>query len=117
MTSQLELGISEATALERSADCPIARISDPTSSHEAARAITESGERRRQSEQVLAAVRDFPGKTSLELSTKVRLDRYAVARRLPELEAVGLIQRGRIRPCAIASGVRRKVNALTWWPA
>lgn len=89
---------------------PIARDSDPESSHEAAREITQSGARMRQLEIVLNAVRERPGCTSLELSTRIRLDRYAVARRLPELESAGLIRRGEIRLCSV--GERK---GITWY--
>lgn len=89
---------------------PIARTTDPESSHEAAEEITNTGARLKQLQVVLEAVRERPGCTSLELSTRIRLDRYAVARRLPELEHAGFIRRGPIRLCSVGG---RK--GITWW--
>ena len=70
------------------ADTPRARRSDPETSHEAAEAILDSGELGRQQRAVLAAVRRWPGLTSLELGARMEINRWAVARRLPELEPV-----------------------------
>jgi hypothetical protein len=75
-----------------------------------------------QRERVLELVRIRPGFTSGELSEvsryaghglrhSLRLDRYQVARRLPELEAAGLIRRSEPRICR-ALGSRQ----LVWWP-
>lgn len=88
---------------------PAARNTDPTTSHEAAEAIEASGRRHAQRTRVLRAVRAYPGCTSAELAHRIDMDRYAVARRLPELEPVW-IHKGDSRPCAIQG--RR---AVTWW--
>lgn len=88
---------------------PIARRSDPESSKAAAREITESGLRVRQQTEVLRLVRAYPNRTSLELAQHGSLDRYVIARRLPELEQAGLVKRGEMRRCSI--GAR---PALTW---
>jgi len=88
---------------------PIARRNDPGSSKVAAREITESGLRARQQAEVLRLVRAYPKHTSLELAQHGSLDRYVIARRLPELERAGLVRRGEIRRCAV--GAR---PALTW---
>lgn len=71
-------------------DTPRARATDPQTSHEAAEAIKASGELGRQQAAVLALVRRFPGRTSIELAalSERRFDRYQVARRLPELAPV-----------------------------
>lgn len=88
---------------------PIARRTDPESSKAAAEDITESGLRAHQQAEVLRLVRAHPKHTSLELAQHGSLDRYAIARRLPELERAGLVRRGEIRPCSV--GAR---PALTW---
>jgi DNA-binding MarR family transcriptional regulator len=88
---------------------PIVRRNDPESSKAVAREITESGLRTRQQAEVLRLVRAYPNSTSLELAQHGSLDRYAIARRLPELEQAGLVKRGEMRRCSV--GAR---PALTW---
>lgn len=91
------------------ADTPRSRHSDPETSHQAADAIRRSGELGRQQLAVLEAVRRWPGLTSLELGARMELNRWAVARRLPELE-----------PEYVRKGEPRMVNGrrhVTWWPA
>ena len=100
---------------------PVAHRRDPAPSHEAAEAITDSGARGRQAEQVLALVRALPGRTAGELASESRcaivggqrmpLDRVQVARRLSDLKAAGHVRIGDARLCSIAN--RR---ASTWWP-
>lgn len=91
-------------------DTPRARKADPATSHEAAAAIAASGELGRQQRAVLDGLRKWPGLTSLELAGRLRLDRYQVARRLPELEAGGLARKGQPRRVGNRPGV-------SWWPA
>lgn len=90
---------------------PIARASDPATSHLAAEHITQSGMRSRQQHAVLALLKLYPGRTSQELA-RYGIDRYALARRLPELESAGLARKGDARRCDISGR-----QALTWWPA
>ncbi len=87
---------------------PIARRSDPVSSHLAAREINQ-GIRSKQALIVLGLVRRHPGKTSLELSRLSDLDRYQIARRLSDLEHSGEVEKGEIRVCEIAGRM-----AVTW---
>ena len=87
-----------------------ARKSDPDTSHEAARRFEQSGKAEIQRKKVFRGVVDFPGRTSAELSPLVGLDRYAVARRLPELEKSGSVRKGQPRICS-AHGTA----AVTWW--
>ena len=96
------------THLALFADTPIARRRDPVTSHESAREITRSGRRARQQHAVLTLVRQHPGHTSHELS-RYGIDRYTLARRLPELRAAGLVVSGEVRECTV-TGKR----ALTW---
>lgn len=88
-----------------------ARKTDPESSHEAADHVVSSGLAGAQQDQAEAVVREHPGLTSLELSTMCDLDRYTLARRLPELEDAGRVHRGEIRTCSISY---RK--AMEWHP-
>ena len=78
---------------------PIARNTDPISSHMAAQALTLSGARGRQQRIALRAVIEHPGMTSRELAALCSLDRYQMARRLPELEEAELVAKGPVRQC------------------
>lgn len=91
-----------------------AATGDPVTSFEAARELERSGERKRQVQEAAAAVRRFPGMTSLELAGVTGIDRHRLGRRLPDAEKLGLVRQGEARPCAMAGGRRR---AVTWWPA
>lgn len=89
-----------------------ARRSDPDSSHQAADAAERSGLARQQREQVLALVRAYPGRTSAELAAlSPNLNRYQVARRLPELAERGLVRRGPPRTCCATGSA-----CITWIP-
>lgn len=92
------------------AGTPSSRSTDPESSHDAAERSTRSGARASQQNRVLAWVRRWPGRTSRELAALANVDRYMVARRLPELEPVHL-RRGDLRKCAVTH-----TRAVTWWP-
>jgi hypothetical protein len=93
-------GVARATG----ATFPRARRSDPRSSHEAAAdADRFSGQ---QAAQVLAAVRLWPLSTSHELAEVTHMDRYAIARRCPELAAAGLVRKidphADTKPCTVS---------------
>lgn len=89
-----------------------ARTTDPITSHMAAADIIASGCASKQRRRAAAAVRNHPGRTSLELSRVTGIDRYELARRLPECEREGMVKRGDHRRCN-ASGKQ----AVTWWGA
>ena len=89
----------------------IARSTDPDTSHLAAQHVVQSGVRAHQQHKALAAVRAFPGLTSLELAQAARCCRFQLARRLPELERDDLVTRGEARTCGVSG---RK--AATWHP-
>lgn len=91
------------------ADLPRSRATDPITSAEAGDAIRASGELGRQQRAVLEAVRRWPGLTSLELGARMDINRWAVARRLPEIETAGKIRRGEAR---VVNGRRH----VTWYP-
>lgn len=88
---------------------PIARNNDPSTSHEAAREISQGGARARQQRIVLQAVKEHPGLTSFELSRVCGLDRYQTGRRCPELEKAGLVVKGEARTCTVSGRM-----ATTW---
>ena len=98
--------------IQRARVCtPVARRTDPESSHAAAEHHTRSGKRGAQQDQTAEAVRQFPGCTSFELAMRTHLDRYMLARRASECEAAGRIRRGELRRCSVSGR-----TALTWWP-
>ena len=90
---------------------PNARVSDPLSSHLAGEEVTLSGARRRFAELVLEMVQARPGMTSAELAHWRAVDRYAVARRLPDLEHEERVHQGKGRKCEVSGRL-----AVTWWP-
>ena len=59
---------------------------------------------------MLAGVRGHPGLTSDELAEAVGMQRHQPARRLPELERMGLVRKGEARPSRL-SGRR----GVTWF--
>lgn len=92
---------------------------DPLSSRIAADDVEKSGKRREQIEQTVSAVSRYPGLTSMELSHATGIDRYVLARRLPEAETLGLVTRNltdggtpRLRHCKVTGRL-----AMTWTPA
>ena len=85
-----------------------ARNTDPESIHLAGEEITNSGQRQRQIDLVSAVVRDMPGRTSRELAAITHLDRYMLARRLPDCASV---RKGDMRKCVVS-----QKQAVTWWP-
>ena len=94
-------------------DAPIARSTDPSSSHEAAAFVTAVGARAAQQRLAAQAVAAYPGCTALELSAKSGICRYVLNRRLPECETHGAVVRGHIRRCNASKSGR---SAVTWWP-
>lgn len=88
---------------------PVARRTDPATSHEAAERVTRDGSRARQVAACLDAVRRWPGCTSAELAVRMGVSRYMPARRLPELRSAGKVANGVSRECSVT---RRA--ALTW---
>jgi hypothetical protein len=89
----------------------LARRTDPRSSHEAAKRNVLSGANATQKQKVLAGLKKNIGMTSAELADAIGMDRYVVARRLPDLERDGLAERGSERDCEAKGG-----PAITWWP-
>lgn len=90
---------------------PAARRTDPNASHDAAEHVTLSGARAKQQAIAATAVKQYPGLTSLELSQRARIDRYMLARRLPECITARTVKRGQERRCAVSGRL-----ACTWHP-
>ncbi|WP_267086454.1 winged helix-turn-helix domain-containing protein [Xanthomonas sacchari] len=88
-----------------------ARTTDPLTSWNAAEHVVRSGKAALQQGIAAEAVKANPGHTSAELARYCTLDRYQLARRLPELEEAGRVRRGNSRKC-LATGH----GATTWWP-
>lgn len=95
----------------RRVETPAARRTDPSTSHEAAQAITKEGTRAAQQALAIAAVRAFPGRTSFELAMKTDQCRFQLARRLPECVTAGAVRKGEPKVCSVTGR-----SALTWWP-
>lgn len=89
---------------------PLARKTDPETSHEAAREHRKSGKLTQSMSDVLAAVRKYGGLTAVELALQSCLDRYEVSRRLADLRHAGLVRWGGSRVCEVN---KRKME--TWW--
>jgi hypothetical protein len=100
--------VRQAKLFENTA--PIAANADPITSHLAAEELTDSGARDAQKYAVLSALRlEIVPPTSRELSQAAKLDRYVVARRLPDLEADGWARKVGQRKCSITDR-----QCVTW---
>lgn len=84
-----------------------ARNSDPSTSHLAGEVITKSGSRQIQINLVADLVNRQEGLTSAEIAARYGVDRYMVARRLPDSIEV---KKGASRKCSISGRL-----AVTWW--
>ena len=91
--------------LDRVQAVPRSASGDAPASERAENKMRESGKMRGQALAVLTLVKRFPGYTSKELASESwPLDRYQLARRLPELLSAGLVTR-----------TDEKVESR-WWP-
>ncbi len=88
-----------------------ARSTDINTSRAAYEHVVSSGQQAAQQDQAAGAVTSHPGMTSNELSQATCLDRYMLARRLPELLKDGRVWRGPNKPCSVSGR-----TACTWWP-
>jgi hypothetical protein len=89
---------------------PASHRNDPWTSDVAEEEITASGARARQQEIALGVVIQHPGCTSLELAEYCSLDRYQLAKRLPEIRRQGKVKNGMKRMCRVGNR-----PAVTWW--
>ena len=95
---------------------PLARNTDPHTSHEAGLVHEVTGRATCNRELVRALVEQYPGHTSRELSVKMAAkwllrDRYEIARRLSDLEHMRLVSKGPARACRIGGR-----SAVVWYP-
>lgn len=86
---------------------------DPDSSRRAARRHEQSGRLDVDRRRVLEALKRFPGVTSKQLATICGFDRYMVAKRLPDLRRMGLVQNV-AGDCGSAAGGDTG-GELRWW--
>lgn len=70
-----------------------ARATDPASSHEAAERAEKSGRIADQQTRVLEGLRRYGPCSTATLAQLSGMDRYVVARRMPELEKLRLVRR------------------------
>lgn len=93
-------------------DSPIARRGDAETSHAAAHRQNASGRRSDQQRIVLDLVKRIPGLCSKEYAQHCSLDRYQVARVLPQLAHSNLVIRGdKLVPPKPA-----RDDGESWWP-
>ena len=88
---------------------PIARTTDPWTSHAGAVEVTDSGRRRTQAERCLDVVLTRPGLTAGEIGELTGLGHVPAQRRLLDLKAAG----------KVAVGMARQFQGrpqVTWWP-
>ena len=90
-------------------ETPAARNTDPSTSHEAADEITQSGKRQTQMDKVIAMVEEDQGLTAAELAKKNKVCRYMTARRLADASDI-FVMKGSKTKCSVAGR-----NAVTWW--
>jgi hypothetical protein len=88
-----------------------ARITDPSTSHQAAAAAERRGVAAAHRLLCLASVTREPGLTAAEIAERVGLERHKPSRRLPELRDDGLVANGAARLCSV-QGTR----SITWLP-
>lgn len=81
----------------------------PITSRMAGQEIEDSGAATQQRLEALRVLMLHPSSTSAELAEHSSLDRYQIARRLPELRLRGLVENDGVRAC----GVSRR-PAMTW---
>jgi hypothetical protein len=89
----------------------LARRTDPSTSHSAARGMEASGAAGTHRMLCLLFVRQNPGKTSAEIAVALSLDRVAPARRMRELVDAGLVKEGPKRKCGVVNKA-----CVTWLP-
>ena len=88
---------------------PIARTTDPDTSHEAAARHSASGARSTNAQRVLAAMLPGQPETFREIALRCGLDPVETMRRLNDLRCAGLVEVGPKRECRIA-----RTRMQTW---
>jgi hypothetical protein len=94
----------------RPPNVPLARDSDPISSHEAGDEVTESGRREAQMDRILIQLKAHPDSTSHELKKGLPgLNEVQICKRLNDLKWCGLAAKSGIRLCRVS---KRRIQ--TW---
>ncbi len=94
----------------RPPNIPIARDSDPSSSHEAGDEVTESGRRKAQMERIVIQLRAHPNSTTHELKKGLPgLNEVQICKRLNDLKEANLAEKVGIRKCRVS---KRRIQ--TW---
>ena len=88
---------------------PIARSTDPWTSHAGAAEVTDSGRRKTQMQLCLDVVQAHPGRTAGEVGELTGLGHVPAQRRLSDLKAAGKVSVGMARQYLGRPQV-------TWWP-
>jgi len=95
---------------------PIARTTDPWTSHAGAVEVTDSGRRKTQMELCLDVVQAHPGRTAGEVGELTGLGHVPAQRRLSDLKAEGKIVTGAaVRSLNVPVYLRQRPQ-VTWWP-
>jgi DNA-binding MarR family transcriptional regulator len=101
--------------MEQAADyVPNWRHGDPEGSEVAGKAVEKQGRAAKQRQRALRAVWEHPGHTSKELAALTGMDRYALARRLPELLRTGCVRRTEARECRWWGVANEPVQLKMW---
>ena len=95
---------------EKSSAEPIARTTDPWTSHAGAAEVTASGRRKTQAELCLDVVLTTPGLTAGEIGQRTGLGHVPAQRRLSDLQSAGKVSKGTARQYSGRPQV-------TWWPS
>jgi DNA-binding MarR family transcriptional regulator len=95
--------------MKRSLFDPLSAKGDPATSYVAAEKMQRTGRLAGQRKAVLDALNRHSGSTSAELAEIMAIDRHITARRLPDLEQMGLIRKGPARYCAAT-----RSQCVTW---
>lgn len=90
---------------------PIARTSDPVTSHDAAAQVTDGGERQRMMRVAADGLLLWPGLTAKELEAKLGYSDGAIRKRLNDLRLKGEAHTGPARKCTLTGKL-----AMTWHP-
>lgn len=88
----------------------MSRATDPDTSNQAAAEMIATGAAQQQRDRVFAVLMETDGLTSDEIAQRSGMQRHQPARRLPEMERLGLVVRGLKR----ASKVTGR-DGITWW--
>lgn len=79
----------------------LSKKNDPDTSREAGKRYDKSHKRTIHFQQILITMSDLFPFTSAEIARWSPLDRFQVARRLPEMERFGLVSRGNKKYCSV----------------